>query len=74
VLRLGKPWTWPHRAATTADKGGLLALAEACLGVKSLSRPGGNMTGFFLDLPELGGKQIKLLREADPTFSRLAVL
>jgi putative ABC transport system substrate-binding protein len=42
--------------------------------VKSVSRPGGNFTGFFLDIPELGGKQIELLMEAVPTVSRLAVL
>jgi putative ABC transport system substrate-binding protein len=41
---------------------------------KSLARPGGNFTGFFLDLPELGGKQIELLMEAVPKLSRLAVL
>jgi putative tryptophan/tyrosine transport system substrate-binding protein len=41
---------------------------------RSLGRPGGNVTGFFLDLPELGGKQIELLREAVPTLSRLGVL
>jgi putative tryptophan/tyrosine transport system substrate-binding protein len=41
---------------------------------KSLARPGGNFTGFFLDIPELGGKQIELLREAVPAVSRLAVL
>ena len=35
--------------------------------VKSVSRPGGNFTGFFLDIPELGGKQIELLMEAVPT-------
>ena len=40
----------------------------------SIARPGGNMTGFFLDLPELGGKQIELLREALPTLSRVAFL
>jgi putative ABC transport system substrate-binding protein len=40
----------------------------------SLGRPGGNVTGLFLDLPELGGKQIELLKEAVPTLSRLAVL
>src|SRR5262245_56803780 len=28
--------------------------------VRSLARPGGNFTGLFLDLPELGGKQIEL--------------
>jgi putative tryptophan/tyrosine transport system substrate-binding protein len=41
---------------------------------KSIARPGGNLTGFFLDLPELGGKQIELLKEAVPTLSRLALL
>jgi putative ABC transport system substrate-binding protein len=42
--------------------------------VKSLARPGGNMTGFFLDIPEMSGKQLALLREVLPRLSRLAVL
>jgi putative tryptophan/tyrosine transport system substrate-binding protein len=42
--------------------------------VNSIARPGGNFTGFFLDIPELGGKQIELLMEAVPSVSRLAVL
>ena len=42
--------------------------------VASLAHPGGNVTGIFLDLPELAGKQIQLLREAVPTLTRLAVL
>jgi putative ABC transport system substrate-binding protein len=42
--------------------------------VASLARPGGNVTGIFMDLPELAGKQIQLLREAVPTLSRLAVV
>jgi putative ABC transport system substrate-binding protein len=41
---------------------------------KSLSRPGGNFTGLFLDLPELCGKQIELLKETVPTLSHLGVL
>jgi putative tryptophan/tyrosine transport system substrate-binding protein len=40
----------------------------------SLAHPGGNVTGVFLDLPELAGKQIQLLREAVPTLTRLAIL
>jgi ABC-type uncharacterized transport system substrate-binding protein len=40
----------------------------------SISRPGRNLTGLFLDLPELGGKQIQLLKEAVPKLSRVAVL
>jgi putative tryptophan/tyrosine transport system substrate-binding protein len=41
---------------------------------KNLGRPGGNLTGLFLDLPELSGKQIELLKEAVPTLSHLGVL
>jgi putative ABC transport system substrate-binding protein len=42
--------------------------------VKSVSRPGGNVTGVFLDLPELIGKWLELLRETIPHLSRVAVL
>jgi putative ABC transport system substrate-binding protein len=42
--------------------------------VKSLAQPGGNMTGFFLDIPEMSGKQLALLRELVPQLSRLAVI
>jgi putative ABC transport system substrate-binding protein len=42
--------------------------------VTSLARPGGNFTGLFLDIPELGGKQIELLKNVVPTAARLAVL
>ena len=41
--------------------------------VKSLARPGGNLTGTFLDLPELSGKQVGLLKEIVPRLSRIAV-
>ena len=39
-----------------------------------LARPGGNVTGLFLDVPELSGKWIEVLREAVPKLTRLAVL
>src|SRR5260370_1287800 len=42
--------------------------------VASLARPGGNLTGFFLDLAELGGKHVELLKEAVPGLSRVAAL
>jgi len=42
--------------------------------VKNLARPGGNITGLFLDLPELGGKLIQILTEAVPRLQRVAVL
>jgi putative tryptophan/tyrosine transport system substrate-binding protein len=42
--------------------------------VASLARPGKNITGLFLDLPELNGKRLELLRELVPRLSRIAVL
>jgi putative tryptophan/tyrosine transport system substrate-binding protein len=42
--------------------------------VKSLAHPGGNITGFFLDIPEMSGKQVGLLQEVLPRLSRLAIL
>jgi putative ABC transport system substrate-binding protein len=41
--------------------------------VKSLARPGGNITGMFLDIPELSGKQVGLLKEIVPRLSRIAI-
>jgi putative ABC transport system substrate-binding protein len=40
----------------------------------SLGRPGGNVTGVFLDQPSIAGKWIDLLREAAPGIERLAIL
>ena len=42
--------------------------------VASLARPGGNITGSSTLSPELGGKQLELLKKILPQFSRLAVL
>ena len=41
--------------------------------VKSLARPDGNITEMFLDIPELSGKQVGLLKEIIPRLSRIAV-
>lgn len=42
--------------------------------VGSLNRPGGNLTGLFLDLPDLAGKWLELLREAAPGRRTVGVL
>jgi putative ABC transport system substrate-binding protein len=42
--------------------------------VASLARPGGNVTGMSLMVPDLGGKRLELLKEALPRLSRVAVL
>src|SRR6476659_1913163 len=40
----------------------------------SLARPGGNITGVFLDFPDFAAKWIELLLESNPKLSRAAVL
>jgi putative ABC transport system substrate-binding protein len=42
--------------------------------VASLSRPGGNVTGFSNFVPSLGGKWIELLKELSPRIKRVALL
>jgi putative ABC transport system substrate-binding protein len=42
--------------------------------VKTLARPGGNITGVTFRQPELAGKQIELLREAFSGHSQIAIL
>src|SRR5262245_29646815 len=42
--------------------------------VASIARPGGNITGMFLDLSELSGKHLQFLKEIVPGTSRVAVL
>src|SRR5262245_58432022 len=40
----------------------------------SLARPGGNITGVFLDFPDFTAKCLEMLVESDPKVSRAAVL
>jgi putative ABC transport system substrate-binding protein len=42
--------------------------------VASIGRPGGNLTGFFLNLPDLTAKWLQLIREVVPGARRVAVL
>jgi putative ABC transport system substrate-binding protein len=42
--------------------------------VPNLARPGGNVTGLSLMVPDLGGKRLELLKELLPRMSRVAVL
>ena len=40
----------------------------------SINRPGGNVTGLFLDQPSLAGKWLQLLRETAPDIERVALI
>ena len=42
--------------------------------VASLARPGGNVTGVSNMFPELGGKQLELLREVAPGLARVTII
>jgi len=42
--------------------------------VESYARPGGNVTGIFLDAPEFAGKWFELLNEVVPNLSRVSAL
>ena len=42
--------------------------------VASYAKPGGNITGLFLDFPDVAGKWLELLTEAVPGIQRAAVL
>jgi len=42
--------------------------------VKTLPRPGGNLTGVFMDFPELAGKWLEILKFTVPALARVAVL
>jgi putative tryptophan/tyrosine transport system substrate-binding protein len=42
--------------------------------VKSLARPGGNITGLSIELTESVGKRLEFLREVVPSLHRLAIL
>ena len=42
--------------------------------VRALAKPGGNVTGIWMDIPEIAGKQIQFLREMLPSLNRLGVI
>src|SRR5262245_52415588 len=42
--------------------------------VKSLARPGGNVTGLSLQMPDLVAKQLQLLKEVAPQASQIGVI
>ena len=42
--------------------------------VKTVPRPGGTLTGVFMDFPELAGKWLEILKMTVPALARVAVL
>ena len=42
--------------------------------VRTLPAPGGNITGVFMDFPEMAGKWLEILKVIVPTLTRVAIL
>src|SRR5262245_4594237 len=42
--------------------------------IDSIARPGGNLTGLFLDQPEMSAKLLQLLKDCAPGLTKVAVL
>jgi len=42
--------------------------------VRAFGRPGGNVTGLFLDRPLIAGKWLEILKEALPSIERVALV
>jgi putative ABC transport system substrate-binding protein len=76
IVTSGAPAARAAKAATTTIPIIMSGVGDAVgIGlVASLARPGGNITGLSLLLPELSGKRLELLKETFPRVIRVAVL
>ena len=76
IVTAGTPPTTAAKRATS-----VIPIVFAAVGdpvgtglVASLGHPGGNATGFSLQQTDAAGKRLELLREAIPSFRRLAIM
>jgi putative tryptophan/tyrosine transport system substrate-binding protein len=76
IAALGTPATLAAKEATTTIPIVMESLSDVVASglVKSLARPGGNVTGVSGFAPELSGKRLELVREILPQAERIAVL
>ena len=76
IFTMGSPATRAAKHTTTAIPIVMETLGDAVSTglVSNLARPGGNVTGTSGFAPELGGKQIELIREMLPHALRVALL
>ena len=76
ILTHGTPGGQAAKAATTTIPIVVAIMGDAVATgvVKSLARPGGNLTGLAFFFPELNAKRLEMLKEALPRLTRVAVL
>ncbi len=76
IVAFGTPAALAAREATTT----IPIVVPICVDpvgsglVASLARPGGNVTGLAVNLAELSGKRLQLLKEISPGLTRVGVL
>jgi ABC-type uncharacterized transport system substrate-binding protein len=77
VLAIARSGVMAMRAATSTIPVVALDLESDPVAsgfVKTIPRPGGNLTGVFMDFPELAGKWLEILQTTIPALARVAVL
>jgi len=76
IITTGTPATLAAKEATTTIPVVFVLVGDPVGSglVRSLARPGGNITGIAATGPELLGKHAELLKEAIPSLSRVGVL
>jgi putative ABC transport system substrate-binding protein len=76
IVTSGTAATFAAKAATTTIPIVFIAVGDPVGSglVRSLARPGGNVTGVSNIGPEAAGKHLELLKEAVPSLSRVGVL
>jgi putative ABC transport system substrate-binding protein len=76
IFTINTPATTAAKAATSTIPIVFVRCADPVASglVRSLARPGGNLTGMASSVMEMSGKRLELLKEAIPRLARVAVL
>jgi putative tryptophan/tyrosine transport system substrate-binding protein len=77
VLAVARPGVMAMQAATSTIPVVAIDLESDPVAsgfVKTLPRPGGHLTGVFMDFPELAGKWLEILKMTVPALAKVAVL
>jgi putative ABC transport system substrate-binding protein len=76
IVAQGTPAALAAKAATTTIPLVMVGVSDPVESglVPSLARPGGNLTGLSVRVPDLVGKQLEFLKDVLPTISHVAVL
>jgi len=77
ILAVGRPGVVATHAATSTIPVVSVDLESDPIAsgfVHALAKPGGNITGVFMDFPDLAGKWLEILKTLVPALTRVAVL